>query len=99
MLDEMSTELDGLRKILGVYEETMTRAGIEPPSHVDVLAQRFWSDVPEEKQRAALESDDAWCVPALKARECIEKLIAMRGKRSRREHPSQVCQWHHEGIA
>jgi hypothetical protein len=28
MLDEMSTELDGLRKILGIYEEKMARAGI-----------------------------------------------------------------------
>ncbi len=76
MLDEMSTELDGLRKILGVYEEKMTRAGIDVPSHVDVLAQQFWAHIPEEKQRAALESDDAWCVPPIKARECVEKLIA-----------------------
>ena len=76
MLEEMSTELDGLRNILGAYEQTMTRAGIEVPSHVDVLAQQFWAHIPEEKQRAALESDDAWCVPPIKARECVEKLIA-----------------------
>jgi hypothetical protein len=76
MLEEMSTELDGLRKILGIYEEKMTNAGIDVPSHVDALAQQFWSHVPEEKQRAALESDDAWCVPPLKVRECISKLIA-----------------------
>jgi hypothetical protein len=76
MLEEMSTELDGLRKILGVYEEKMTRAGIAVPSHVDLLAQQFWAHIPEEKQRAALESEDAWCVPPSKARECIEKLVA-----------------------
>jgi hypothetical protein len=75
MLEEMSTELDGLRKVLGVYEEKMTRAGIEVPSHIDVLAQQFWSHIPAEKQRAALESDDAWCIPPAKARECIEKLL------------------------
>ncbi len=76
MLAEMSTELDGLRKILGVYEEKMTRAGVDVPSHVDMLAQQFWAHVPEEQQRAALESEDAWCVPPYKARECLEKLVA-----------------------
>jgi len=74
MLEDMSTELDGLRKILGVYEAKMTRAGIDIPSHVDLLAQQFWAHIPEEKQRAALESDDAWCVPPVKAREYLEKL-------------------------
>jgi hypothetical protein len=76
MLGEMSTELDGLRKILGVYEEKMTRAGLDVPSQVDMLAQQFWACLPEEKQRAALESDDAWCVPPAKARLCIEKMVA-----------------------
>jgi hypothetical protein len=76
MLEEMSTELEGLRKILGVYEQKMAGAGIAVPSHADVLAQQFWSHIPEEKQREALESDDAWCVPPVKARECIEKMIA-----------------------
>jgi len=76
MLDEMSTELDGLRKILGIYEEKMTRAGLDVPSHVDVLAQQFWAHLPESKQREALESKDAWCVPAQKARECLERMLA-----------------------
>jgi len=76
MLDEMSTELDGLRKVLGIYEEKMTRAGLDVPSHVDVLAQQFWAHLPEEKQREALESKDAWCVPAQKARECLERMLA-----------------------
>jgi hypothetical protein len=80
MLEEMSTELEGLRKILGVYEEKMTRSGLDVPSHVDVLAQQFWAHLPEEKQRTALESDDAWCVPPAKARECIEKMVA-RGEK------------------
>lgn len=76
MLEEMSTELVDLRKVLGVYEEEMTRAGVAVPSHADLLAQQFWARVPEEKQRAALESEDAWCLPPAKARECLEKLAA-----------------------
>jgi len=76
LLDEMNTELDGLRKILGVYEEKMARAGIEVKSHVDLLAQQFWSEVSEEKKKAVLESADAWCVPPAKIREYVEALQA-----------------------
>lgn len=75
MLDEMSQELDGLRKILGVYEEKMARAGIEVQSHVDLLAQEFWAQVGDEKKKAVLESNDAWCVPPKKVREYAEELI------------------------
>ena len=80
MLEDMSSELDGLRKILGVYEDRMTRAGLDVPAHVDLLAQQFWAHIPAEKQRAALESDDAWCVPPIKARECLERLTAQGEK-------------------
>lgn len=76
LLDEMNTELDGLRKILGVYEEKMARAGIEVKSHVDLLAQQFWSEVSEEKKKSVLESADAWCVPPSKVREYVEALQA-----------------------
>jgi hypothetical protein len=76
LLDEMNTELDGLRKILGVYEDKMARAGIEVKSHVDLLAQQFWSEVTEEKKKAVLESSDAWCVPPAKVREYVESLQA-----------------------
>jgi hypothetical protein len=74
LLDEMSTELDGLRKVLGVYEDKMTRAGIEVKSYVDILAQQFWSEVSEEKKKAVLESADVWCVPPAKVREFVEDL-------------------------
>jgi hypothetical protein len=74
LLDEMNTELDGLRKIMGVYEEKMARAGIEVQSHVELLAQQFWSEVAEDKKKAVLESGDAWCVPAAKVREYVEVL-------------------------
>jgi hypothetical protein len=74
LLDEMDQELDSLRKILGIYEEKMARAGIEVQSHVDLLAQQFWAHVSEDKKKSVLESDDAWCVPAIKAREYVEAL-------------------------
>jgi hypothetical protein len=76
LLDEMNTELDGLRKIMGVYEEKMTRAGIEVQSHVEMLAQQFWNEVKDDKKKAVLESGDAWCVPAAKVREYVEGLQA-----------------------
>jgi hypothetical protein len=76
LLDEMNQELDGLRKILGVYEDKMARAGIEVQSHVDLLAQQFWAQVPEEKKKNVLESPDAWCVPPVKVREYIDTLRA-----------------------
>ena len=76
MLDDMNLELDGLRKILGVYEEKMTKAGVHVQSHMELLAQDFWSQVPEEKRKAVLESPDAWCVPSVRLREYIEALTA-----------------------
>jgi hypothetical protein len=76
VLDEMSSELEGLRRILGVYEEKMERHGINVQSHVDMLAQQFWSQVPEEKRKTVLESSEAWCVPAVQVREYVEQLLA-----------------------
>src|ERR1700723_3573731 len=76
MLNEMNSELDGLRKILGVYEEKMARAGIHTHSHMEVLAQEFWSQVPEDKKKSVLESADAWCVPAVRVREHVDAMIA-----------------------
>jgi hypothetical protein len=76
LLDEMNTELDGLRKIMGVYEEKMACAGIEVQSHVEMLAQQFWSEVAEDKKKAVLESSEAWCVPAAKVRDYVETLQA-----------------------
>ncbi len=84
MLDEMNTELDGLRKILGVYEEKMSRAGIHTQSHMEVLAQEFWSQVPEDRKKNVLESADAWCVPAIRVREHVDGLLA-RGEKDTAE--------------
>lgn len=75
LLDEMSGELDGLRKILGVYEQRMKRAGLEVGSHVDGMAQEFWSMISDDKRKAIIESGDIWCVPAPKIREHVEQLM------------------------
>ena len=75
VLEEMSLELEGLRKVVGVYEEKLGRAGIPVESHTESLARDFWARVPEEKRKAVLESENAWCVPAVKVREYLEKLI------------------------
>jgi len=76
MLDEMSQELGGLRKILGVYEEKMISAGIEIPAQADSLAREFWAQIPDDKKKAVVESDDIWCVPGAKLREYVEGLIS-----------------------
>jgi hypothetical protein len=76
MLDEMNTELDGLRKILGVYEEKMAAAGMHVQTHQEMLAQEFWTQVPDEKKYAVLEGPDAWCVPGARVREYLEKMLA-----------------------
>ncbi|MGH9737885.1 MAG: hypothetical protein ACRD4X_04770 [Candidatus Acidiferrales bacterium] len=75
VLDELGLELDGLRKIVGVYEEKLVRAGIPVQSHTDVLAREFWSQVPAEKRKSVLLSGDAWCVPAAKVREYVDGLL------------------------
>jgi len=84
LLDEMNAELDGLRKILGVYEQRMKRAGLDVGAHADGMAQEFWSLVSDEKKRAIIESGDIWCVPASKIREHIEQQLA-RGETSAAE--------------
>jgi hypothetical protein len=75
MLDEMNSELDGLRKILGVYEEKMASAGIHMQTHQEMLAHEFWQQVPDERKRTVLDSADAWCVPAPRMREYLDKMI------------------------
>ncbi|MFY9691134.1 MAG: hypothetical protein WA369_14500 [Candidatus Acidiferrales bacterium] len=76
LLDDMSAELDGLRKILGVYEQRMKRAGLDVGSQVDGMAQEFWSLISDEKKKAVIESGDIWCVPAAKIREYVEQMLS-----------------------
>ncbi|HXW61195.1 MAG TPA: hypothetical protein VEJ45_01245 [Candidatus Acidoferrales bacterium] len=76
VLNDMNAELDGLRKVLGVYEEKLSRAGIQVQSPVEMLAQEFWGQVGEEKKKAVLESAEAWCVPPMRLREYLDALIS-----------------------
>ncbi len=85
LLDEMSLELEGLRKIAGAYEERLLKAGIPVQPAGEALAREFWSKVPEKKRKAVMESRDAWCVPAVKVREHVETLIK-EGKTDEAEH-------------
>jgi hypothetical protein len=78
LLDEMNQELDVLRKVVGVYEEKMLEAGVDVPRHADVLGEQFWAQVSEEKKRAVLDSDDAWCVPPGRIRQFVAELRAKK---------------------
>jgi hypothetical protein len=78
LLNDMNAELDGLRKILGVYEEKMSRAGIHVQSPVEMLAQEFWGQVSEDKRKVVLDSPEAWCVPPMRLREYLEILISRK---------------------
>jgi hypothetical protein len=78
VLDEMSQELDSLRKIMGVYEEKLERHGIAVQSHTDILAQQFWAQVPDEKRKAVLDSPEAWCVPPAQVKTYVEGLLARK---------------------
>ena len=86
VLDEMSEELDSLRKIMGVYEEKMERHGIAVQSHTDILAQQFWAQIPDEKRKAVLDSHEAWCVPPAQVKEYVEGLL----KRKENEEAEKV---------
>jgi hypothetical protein len=95
MLDEMNSELDGLRKILGVYEEKMAAAGIHTQTHMEVLAQEFWLQVPDEKKKTVLEGPDAWCVPGVRLREYIEKMI----ERGEKEAAEKILKNYANGLS
>ena len=94
MLDEMNSELDGLRKILGVYEEKMAAAGIHTQTHREVLAQEFWLQVPDEKKKTVLEGPDAWCVPGVRLREYIEKMV----ERGEKEDAEKILKNYANGL-
>ena len=73
-LDRMGKEVENLKKILGVHEERMARAGLRVSSHAEILAKQFWKEVPAERKQTTLLSADAWCVPAHNIREYLEEL-------------------------
>ncbi len=75
MLDRMSNEIDTLRKILGSHEKKLAQAGIHVQSHIEILAQQFWSEVPETTKHTVLTSPDAWCVPPQNLRKYVAGLL------------------------
>ena len=76
MLDRMSQEITGLRKILGAQEEKMVQAGMVVESQADALDRQFWAGVPESGKRAVLNSPEAWCVPPRNVRQYVQELQA-----------------------
>jgi hypothetical protein len=73
-LERMNAEVEGLRKILGVHEEKMARAGLSVQSHSEILAQQFWNEVSPEKKEAVLLSSEAWYVPGQNIRAYLDHL-------------------------
>jgi hypothetical protein len=76
MLENMSRQIESLRKILVAHELKMSRAGLVVESHADILDRQFWASVPENGKRAVLESADAWCIPPRNIRNYIAELQA-----------------------
>jgi hypothetical protein len=75
LLDRMNTEIEALRKILGVQEEMMASAGLSVESHTELLDQEFWKQVPEENKKEVLTSEEAWCVPPRNIRGYLEDML------------------------
>ena len=82
MINRMSQEIEGLRKVLGVHEEKLADAGIVVESSADMLDRQFWAAVPETGKHAVLSSTEAWCIPARNLKQYVEELLA-RGDEKR----------------
>jgi hypothetical protein len=76
MINRMSQEIEGLRKVLGVHEEKLAKAGIAAESSADMLDRQFWAAVPERGKQAVLGSPEAWCIPARNIKQYVEELLA-----------------------
>ncbi len=75
MIDKMSQEIEGLRRVLGVREQKLAEAGLIVESTSDLLDRQFWAAVPERGKRAVLTSPEAWCIPARNIKQYIEELL------------------------
>ncbi len=75
MMEKMSQEIDGLRKILGSHEQTLANAGVMVESTADLLDRQFWAGVPERGKLAVLTSPEAWCIPPRNLRQFVEELL------------------------
>jgi hypothetical protein len=75
MLDRMNKEIEDLRKVLGVYEDKMTNAGLVVESNREILDRQFWAAVPDSGKRSVLLSDEAWCIPPRNVQSYVNDLI------------------------
>jgi hypothetical protein len=75
MLEQMSRQMETLRKILRMQEEKMGKAGILVESHADLLDRMFWAEVPDDGKKTVLLSADAHCVPPRNVRQFVEVLL------------------------
>ncbi|HVS74480.1 MAG TPA: HEAT repeat domain-containing protein, partial [Candidatus Acidoferrales bacterium] len=49
--------------------------GLSVQPYAQLLDQEFWEQVPDEKKREVLTSDEAWCVPPRNVRSFLEELL------------------------
>jgi hypothetical protein len=75
MMEHMSRQMDTLKQILRVQEDTMSKAGILVESHADILDRMFWAEVPEAGKKSVLLSGEAACVPPRNIRQFVELLL------------------------
>jgi len=74
MFESLNQEIEALRRVIGAHEERMSTTGVKYESHVQLMTQFFWEEVPEEKKREVLLTGEAWCVPSRNIRSFVEEL-------------------------
>ena len=74
MFESLNQEIDALRRVIGAHEERMSGSGVKYESHVQLMTQFFWEEVPDEKKRDVLLTGEAWCVPSRNVRAYVEEL-------------------------
>jgi hypothetical protein len=84
MLEQMSRQMDTLRRILRQQEDKMGKAGLLVESHADILDRMFWAEVPDDGKKEVLLSDDAHCVPPRNIRQFVEVLLERSDKETAR---------------
>jgi len=74
MFESLNQEIEALRRVIGAHEERMGQSGVKYESHVQLMTQFFWEEVPEEKKKEVLLTGEAWCVPSRNIRSYVEEL-------------------------
>jgi len=74
MFESLNQEIEALRRVIGSHEERLAQSGVKYESHVQLMTQFFWEEVPDEKKKEVLLTGEAWCVPSRNVRQYIEEL-------------------------